>query len=62
MYAAEFDYYKAGSVADAIRLLGAHPGSKLIAGGHSLIPLSEVSPIPAYGPGGYWRYRVAEPG
>ena len=42
MYAAEFDYYKASSVADAIRLLGAHPGSKLIAGGHSLIPLLKL--------------------
>ena len=42
MYAAEFDYYKASSVADAIRLLGAHPGSKLVAGGHSLIPLLKL--------------------
>jgi len=42
MYAAEFDYYKAGSVADAIQLLGAHPGAKLIAGGHSLLPLMKL--------------------
>ena len=42
MYAAEFDYYKANSVAEAIQLLGAHPGAKLIAGGHSLIPLLKL--------------------
>lgn len=42
MYAAEFDYYKAGSVAEAVQLLTSHPGSKLIAGGHSLIPLLKL--------------------
>jgi carbon-monoxide dehydrogenase medium subunit len=42
MYAAEFDYYKAGSVADALQLLGSHEGAKLIAGGHSLIPLLKL--------------------
>ncbi len=42
MYAAEFDYYKAGSVADALQLLAAHEGAKLIAGGHSLIPLLKL--------------------
>lgn len=42
MFAPEFDYYKAGSVAEAIRLLGAHQGSKLLAGGHSLIPLLKL--------------------
>ena len=42
MYAAEFDYYKAGSVAEALQLLGAHQGAKLIAGGHSLIPLLKL--------------------
>ncbi|MCH7712608.1 MAG: xanthine dehydrogenase family protein subunit M [Chloroflexi bacterium] len=42
MYAAEFDYYKAGSVAEALQLLGAHEGAKLIAGGHSLIPLLKL--------------------
>ena len=39
MYAPQFDYYRASSVADARRLLAARPGAKLIAGGHSLIPL-----------------------
>jgi carbon-monoxide dehydrogenase medium subunit len=39
MYSAEFDYHRARSLADAQRLLAAHPGAKLLAGGHSLIPL-----------------------
>jgi carbon-monoxide dehydrogenase medium subunit len=42
MYAPQFDYYRASSVADARRLLTAHPGAKLIAGGHSLIPLLKL--------------------
>ncbi len=42
MYAAEFDYYKASSVAEAIQLLNSHPEAKLLAGGHSLIPLMKL--------------------
>lgn len=42
MYAAEFDYHRASSLADAQRLLAAHPGAKLLAGGHSLIPLMKL--------------------
>ncbi len=42
MFAPEFDYYKASSVAEAIQLLGANDGAKLIAGGHSLIPLLKL--------------------
>jgi carbon-monoxide dehydrogenase medium subunit len=42
MYSPAFDYYRASSVADAQRLLAAHPGAKLIAGGHSLIPLLKL--------------------
>lgn len=42
MYAPEFDYHKASSVAEAIQLLGAHEGAKLIAGGHALIPLLKL--------------------
>ena len=42
MYAPSFDYYRAGSVADAQRLLAAHPGAKLLAGGHSLVPLLKL--------------------
>src|SRR5216117_3602394 len=39
MYAPEFDYYRAGSVSEAAGLLRTYPGSKLLAGGQSLIPL-----------------------
>jgi carbon-monoxide dehydrogenase medium subunit len=38
MYPPKFDYYRAGSVAEAISLLGQHQGAKVLAGGHSLIP------------------------
>jgi carbon-monoxide dehydrogenase medium subunit len=39
MYPTAFDYYRAGSVAEAGELLRKNPGAKLLAGGHSLIPL-----------------------
>ena len=42
MFSADFDYYRAGSVAEAGQLLAAHPGAKLLAGGHSLIPLLKL--------------------
>jgi carbon-monoxide dehydrogenase medium subunit len=42
MYAASFDYYRARSLADARQLLAAHPGAKLLAGGHSLLPLMKL--------------------
>ncbi len=42
MFAPEFDYYKASSVGEAIQLLGSHDGAKLIAGGHSLLPLLKL--------------------
>ena len=42
MYAPSFDYYRAQSVADAHQLLAAHPGAKLLAGGHSLLPLLKL--------------------
>ena len=42
MFAAEFEYHRAGSVAAACELLAAHPGAKLLAGGHSLIPLLKL--------------------
>ena len=47
MFAAEFEYRKAGSVGDAIRLLSENPDARLLAGGHSLIPLM--------------RFRLARP-
>ena len=42
MFATDFDYYRAGSVAEAGQLLQTHPGAKLLAGGHSLIPLLKL--------------------
>ena len=42
MFAPEFDYHKANSVAEAIQLLGANDEAKLIAGGHILIPLLKL--------------------
>ena len=47
MYPANFEYRKASSIADAVRLLSENPGAKLLAGGHSLIPLM--------------RFRLARP-
>ena len=42
MFAANFEYHRAGSVAEVRQLLAAHPGAKLLAGGHSLIPLLKL--------------------
>jgi carbon-monoxide dehydrogenase medium subunit len=42
MYAPSFEYFRAQSVADAHQLLAAHPGAKLLAGGHSLLPLLKL--------------------
>jgi carbon-monoxide dehydrogenase medium subunit len=42
MYAPPFDYYRAKSVEDAGTLLKQHPGAKLLAGGHTLIPLLKL--------------------
>ncbi len=39
MIPAPFEYRRAGSVDEAIELLGSDPDAKLLAGGHSLIPL-----------------------
>lgn len=47
MFAADFEYRKAGSIAEAVQLLADNPGAKLLAGGHSLIPLM--------------RFRLARP-
>ena len=38
MYSANFDYYRAASLSEAVALLASHPGAKLLAGGHSLLP------------------------
>ena len=42
MYSADFDYHRARSLADAQKLLASNPGAKLLAGGHSLIPLMKL--------------------
>jgi carbon-monoxide dehydrogenase medium subunit len=42
MYAADFNYYRAGTVAEAGDLLKKNPGARLLAGGHSLIPLLKL--------------------
>jgi aerobic carbon-monoxide dehydrogenase medium subunit len=42
MIPASFDYYRASSVADAVQLLTAHADAKVLAGGHSLIPLMKL--------------------
>ncbi len=43
MIPAEFDYHRAGSVADAVTALAeGGAGAKLIAGGHSLLPLMKL--------------------
>ena len=42
MYPAQFEYSKAGSVAEAISILQGDPDAKIIAGGHSLLPLMKL--------------------
>jgi len=42
MYAAPFDYYRAATLAEAHQLLKDHPDAKLLAGGHSLLPLMKL--------------------
>src|SRR5690242_20165864 len=42
MFPAEFDYHRAHSVHEAIELLGKHTDAKLIAGGHSLLPMMKL--------------------
>ncbi len=42
MYSPSFDYFRADSIAGAQQLLAEHPEAKLLAGGHSLIPLMKL--------------------
>jgi carbon-monoxide dehydrogenase medium subunit len=42
MFSASFDYYRADSVREAQQLLQQNPGAKILAGGHSLIPLLKM--------------------
>jgi len=42
MFPAPFDYLRAGSVAEAIEVLAGNEDAKLLAGGHSLVPLMKL--------------------
>lgn len=42
MFASPFAYHRATSLAEAQRLLAANPGARLLAGGHSLLPLMKL--------------------
>jgi carbon-monoxide dehydrogenase medium subunit len=42
MYSPSFAYHRASSLAEAQKLLAANPGAKLLAGGHSLLPLMKL--------------------
>jgi carbon-monoxide dehydrogenase medium subunit len=42
MYAANFDYYRPTTVAEAIELLRQHEDAKVLAGGHSLLPTMKL--------------------
>ncbi len=42
MYPAKFDYYRAASVEEAVALLHRHRESKVLAGGHSLLPIMKL--------------------
>ena len=42
MIPAEFDYVRAGSVSEAVSALGSSEDAKILAGGHSLLPLMKL--------------------
>jgi len=42
MLPAEFDYFRAASLEEAFGLLEEHPGARLLAGGHSLLPMMKL--------------------
>ena len=42
MYPTNFDYHRARTLSDAQKLMAANPGAKLLAGGHSLLPLLKL--------------------
>jgi len=42
MYPAQFDYHRASSVAQALDLLASKQDAKLLAGGHSLLPMMKL--------------------
>ena len=42
MYPAKFDYHRAASVEEAVALLHRHDDAKVLAGGHSLLPIMKL--------------------
>ena len=42
MFPSQFTYHRAASVAEAVELLGSNEGAKLLAGGHSLLPMMKL--------------------
>jgi carbon-monoxide dehydrogenase medium subunit len=42
MYPAEFDYYRPKTLAEAVEALRKHKGAKVLAGGHSLLPMMKL--------------------
>ena len=42
MFPTSFEYYRASSVEDAVKLLGDHDDAKVLAGGHSLLPTMKL--------------------
>ena len=42
MFPAQTDYYRPASVSEAVDLLSSNEGAKVLAGGHSLIPLMKL--------------------
>ena len=51
MIPAAFRYAAVRSVGEAVDLLGAHSDAKVLAGGHSLLPLMKLRLAIAVGPG-----------
>jgi carbon-monoxide dehydrogenase medium subunit len=60
MFSPSFDYFRASSVDEARRLLHEHPGAKVLAGGHSLLPLLKMRLKRTLGAGGRQPHRRAE--
>jgi aerobic carbon-monoxide dehydrogenase medium subunit len=42
MYTTDFEYHRATSIQDALSLMAANDGAKLLAGGHSLVPAMKL--------------------
>ena len=60
MFPPNFDYYRAASVDEAISLLQQHDGAKLLAGGHSLLPILKLRLVAPQRADRHWTYRRAE--